>query len=292
MRCFLMLILCLCGIGALAEEHVRESEGLLVDAETLVAHLANEDQFDGREVRLIDVRPFKEYQVGNIRGARHVDVSEWKAAFGDGSDAKPWSERLSQGGLIADENQTVVVYDSSTSPNATRIWWVLKYWGVEDVRILDGGFNAWKQAGGEVYPMPLHVSSPPSHFSAEPQPARLATFQQVRSAIAGGEGGTCLVDTRTQREHSTGKIPTARHLDWQDLVDRDSGKLHNEERLTALFKQLNYDPQQSTITYCQSGGRASCMAFAMEHLTGEPAANYWGSWGEWSKKQESADGGR
>lgn len=286
MRLFvLLMLLCLSAGFAQAED---TTTGLLVEPQTLAAHLAGDQQFGDRQVLLIDVRPLEDYQAGNIRGARHVDVAQWKAAFGDGTDTAAWSERLSENGLIARENdQTVIVYDRATTPSATRIWWILKYWGVDDVRVLDGGFAAWKAAGGEVFPHAVNVSSPPSGYEATPHPDRLATIEQVRDAT--GDDATCLVDTRTEQENTSGKIPTARHLDWQELVTEDTGKLRPLGQLQQLFSRVEYDPESPTITYCQSGGRASMMAFAMEHATGKPVANYHGSWGEWSKRRSAGD---
>jgi len=280
-----MVLLCCLTALAHAEDEAPE---LLVEAQTLISNRAGGGQFNDRPVQLIDVRSLEDYQAGNIRGSRHIDVADWKAAFGDGTDAKAWSERLSQNGLIARENdQTVIVYDSTLSPNATRIWWILKYWGVNDVRVLDGGYESWKAAGGDVFPHAVNVSSPPSGFEAKPHPTRLATIEQVREAT--GDNATCLVDTRTDRENNAGKIPTARHLDWQELVVADTGKLRAIGELQQLFAHVNYDPEQPTITYCQSGGRASMMAFAMEHVTGKPVANYYGSWGEWSKSHTTEE---
>lgn len=293
MRLVLLLALCLT-VAVSAKEATNREQGeedraeLLTSAQTLANHLAGEPQLGDRQVRLIDIRPLEDYQAGNIRGARHVDVGEWKAAFGDGTNAKAWSERLSENGLIAKQNdQTVVVYDRATTPSATRIWWILKYWGVEDVRVLDGGFAAWQASGGEVSPHATSVSSPPSGYEATPHPDRLATIEQVRAAT--GDNATCLVDTRTEQENTAGKIPSARHLDWQQLVTAETGKLRPLGQLQQLFDHVGYDPENPTITYCQSGGRASMMAFAMEHATGKPVANYYGSWGEWSKRQQETE---
>lgn len=288
MRLVMLLLACSFSLIASAgEPQTYAKPELLVDVEALVAHL-DEDQplSDKPHLVLIDTRAIEDYKQGSIDSAAHVNVGEWKASFGDGTDAEAWSQRI--GLVVPFANSTVVVYDNALTGDAARIWWILKYWGAGDVRILNGGFSAWKAAGGRAFsPLRVHLlpgdRNPLQNFDAKAHPERLATIDQVRALAANSDQPTCLVDARTDRENAAGNIPTAEHLDWQDLVDPETGKMRPADQLQTLLYRVGFQTDQPAVTYCQSGGRASVMAFAMELMGGEQVANYYGSWGEWSK---------
>jgi len=267
---------------AAAQPQPNESP-LLIEPATLAAHLDGEPQFGDRQVTLIDVRPAEAYRQGAIGNARHVNPGQWKAAFGDGTDAAAWSERI--GTVLAGPRSTVVVYNGQFSPSAARVWWILKYWGVEDVRILNGGMTAWRaEVGRTTPPAEADNQQPPVDFQATPHPERLARFGDVQQIASDPDRAVCLVDVRTDQENAAGAIPTARHLNWEELVDPQSGKLRDPDELQSLLARIGFDPENPAVTYCQSGGRASVMAFAIELVGGKPAANYYGSWGDWSER--------
>ena len=75
----------------------------------------------------------------HVPAARWVDHEAWSNAFEDGQDNQAWSQRIGELGIRSDS--PVVVYDDSRMKNAARIWWILRYWGIDDVRLLNGG---WK----------------------------------------------------------------------------------------------------------------------------------------------------
>src|SRR5437764_1324078 len=92
---------------------------------------------------LLDVRSEFEYVAGHVPGAYRVDVARWNKAFTAGPDRKTWAELLAPFGITPDK--TVVVYGEDLRDTA-RVWWILRYWGVRDARILNGGWQAWQAA--------------------------------------------------------------------------------------------------------------------------------------------------
>src|SRR5262249_25174428 len=89
--------------------------------------------------RVLDTRDKARYQAGHIPGAVWLPVGDWGRAFGDGRDAAGWAKRL--GALGIDPDRPVVLYGDATSPDAARAWWILRYWGAGDVRLLNGGWG-------------------------------------------------------------------------------------------------------------------------------------------------------
>ena len=94
-----------------------------------------------KDARILDARGKGNYLSAHIPGAVWVDAISWSRAFGNGQDADGWAKRI--GGLGIDADTVVVVYDDSQSKDAARIWWVLRYWGVKDVRLLNGGWSGY-----------------------------------------------------------------------------------------------------------------------------------------------------
>lgn len=274
----LMLLACCAPSGAEEPPSYVKPE-LLIEAEVLQKDLATprSEVYDREGVVLVDVRSQEQHAQGNLAPGRRIDIGEWKSAFQRGDDAETWSRRI--GAVIGDGSERVVVYDETVTPNAARAWWILKYWGVRDVSILNGGLKAWRAAGGKTYSQDAKLTAA-GEFKAQAHPNRLATAEEVLSMASGG--GACLIDTRSDRENAAGYIPTASHSDWTAYVSPVTGKMRSAEELKKLLDAAGFNREGRSVAYCQSGGRASVVAFAMELMGGQHVENYFGSWGEWS----------
>jgi thiosulfate/3-mercaptopyruvate sulfurtransferase len=244
-----------------------------------------------RQFIVLDARNRKAFNEHRLPEARWVDAAGWAKAFGAGKDAGAWSNKI--GDLGIDRGSKVVVYDSSSAKDAARIWWILRYWGVEDVRLLNGGWMGWKAAG-----LPIEADKPPAAtpkiFRATPQAKRLATKGQLLDALK--DKGLQIVDARSQAEFCgidkqknkrAGAIPGAKQLEWIDLLDKKTQRFKTADQLRALFQKTGIGLEKPTVTHCQSGGRASVMVFAMELMGATEVSNYYASWGEWGNVDDT-----
>ncbi len=240
---------------------------------------------------ILDVRSSEAYEAGHIPGAIRVDPNQWKDAFGDGSDAEGWSKRIGDLGIGADSS--VVVYDDSAAKDAARIWWILRYWGVRDARLLNGGWKTWKAEG---LPVTAEVPAPPTPaaFEAAPVKRRLAAKDEVLKSIhdhrfqiidSRSEDEFCGIDL--QKNLRGGAIPGAKHLDWVNLVDQETHRFKSPDELKKLFDEAGIDPGKPTASHCQSGGRASVMVFALELMGAKNAKNYYPGWSEWGNLKDT-----
>lgn len=262
-----------------ADEDEYARPELLVEASSLAASLPNQGTV------VLDLRKQDEYEAGHVPGALWVDINEWAKAFGAGDDATGWTQRIAALGIHADSR--VVLYDAARNRDAARAWWILRYWGVPNVQILNGGWNQWTASNLPVTREPPETPAT-SDFVAVPHPERLATKQSLLNALAGN--ALQLVDARSEAEFCgddahgnkrAGAIPGAKHLEWSDLVDPKTQRFKPAAELRRLFEQAGIDIDRPTATYCQSGGRASVLAFAMELMGAEHVQNYYRSWAEW-----------
>lgn len=240
---------------------------------------------------VVDVRSRKEYDQGHVSGALSVDVDAWKKAFGDGKDAQQWGKRIGQLGIGS--GSKVVVYDGKDANDAARIWWILRYWGLGDVRLLNGGWKGWEAAGLPVTTKPPAAGAPVA-FRAEPQAARLATKSQLLGVLKGqawqlvdarSSGEYCGIETHGNKRG--GAIPGAKHLDWLDLIDKQTHRFKSPDDLRRLFVAAGIELGRPTAAYCQSGGRASVMAFALELMGARDVRNYYRSWHEWGNADDT-----
>jgi thiosulfate/3-mercaptopyruvate sulfurtransferase len=256
---------------------------LLIEASQLA-----QPQFAAKFV-ILDARPRQKYEEGHIPNARWVDPNVWARAFDHGQDNQEWSMRIGSRGVGA--NTKVIVYDDVLGREAARVWWILRYWGVDDVRLLNGGWKAWTDGRFLVQ----RTDAPPAavEFTAKARPECLATKDQLLRSLRGdsGEKQVQIVDARSEREfcgvekmHNkrAGAIPGAKQLDWIDLIDKSTHRFKSPAELRQLFASAGIALDRPTATHCQSGGRASVMAFGMELMGAKDVSNYYPSWAEWS----------
>jgi len=244
----------------------------------------------GNQYVVLDARDRTKYKQGHVPKARWVNHQSWAKAFGHGKDAEGWSKRI--GGLGIGPNTKVVVYDDSFAKDAARIWWVLRYWGIQDVRLLNGGWTGWK-AGG--FPTEETETVPtPTTFAAKARPDRLATKEQLLEALKSGK--LQIVDARSENEFCgieklankrAGSIPGAKQLEWIDLLNKETHRFKSAADLRKLFQEAGIALDRPTAAHCQSGGRAAVMAFAMELMGAEGVSNYYRSWSEWGNADDT-----
>jgi thiosulfate/3-mercaptopyruvate sulfurtransferase len=131
----------------------------------------------------------------------------------------------------------------------------------------------------------------PRPFNIRFQHERHASRADVLEAIKGKRAR--IIDARSEAEHTgtqrlskrAGRIPSARHLEWADLVDKD-GRFLDETALRARLAKAGVEPGEPVITHCQGSGRASVDAFVVERL-GSPTRNYYSGWSDWGNADET-----
>ncbi|MFJ6132738.1 sulfurtransferase [Janibacter terrae] len=226
------------------------------------------------------------YAQGHVPGAPFVDLDAVLAGPpGDGGrhplpDVAVLQEGLRAAG-IGDETR-VVVYDQATSLGAARAWWVLRWAGIEDVRVLDGGLAAWRAAGGAVSTEPVTPEPGEVHLEGD----ELVALDAEDAAATAKLG--VLVDARSPERFRgesepidpvAGHIPGAVNVPMSELVT-DDGRLRPAAQLRERFAREGIDEVTVVGTYCGSGVTAAHTALAL-HEAGVEADVYVGSWSEW-----------
>jgi len=283
MTATLLCSLALLALGQPSKTYARPD--LLIEA----AELAKPE--NAKKFRILDTRAIQEWDKARIPGSIPVDVAQWSKKFTREQDAPTWEKLL--GSLHVDVDVPVVVSGEDVKEMA-RVWWILRYWGVKDVRLLNGGWSAWTAGNHAVDRRPGELPDwRPTMPKLVPAEKRLTTLEQIKTSLkehtlqlvdARSEGEFC-GDTKTAKR--SGAIPGAVNLEWKQMVDGNTNKFKSAAELDRLFKKAGIDLTKPAVTYCQSGGRSSVMAFALDLMGGADVRNYYRSWAEWGNADDT-----
>lgn len=261
---------------------------LLVDTAWLAAHLKDAN------VRIVDLR-VRGYADGHIPGAVWLDNNAIRIA-----DRPPtflptpaeFEELMARLGI---SNTTrIIAYDDRGGIYATRLWWILDYYGHTNVALLDGGWTKWTLEG-----RPASTAVPAfarASFTVQPGRVKVATAEDVMAAI--NKPGIKLVDARTPAEiegrdlrniKRGGFIESSIPVYWEDTLDPTTKAFKSAAAITQLYRDRGVQPADEVITYCQVGMRASHDLFTLA-LIGHDLTklrNYYGSWEEWGNRTDT-----
>ncbi len=251
----------------------------------------------------VDYDPKANYQMGHIPGSVLFD---WRKDINDPVRRDILSPEqlqalLSRSGVGPET--TLVLYGDFNNWFAAFAFWVLKYYGFADVRLLNGGRKKWIE---EDRPLTREPANPrPTSFPLPRPDDRLrAYYDEVRGLLPRvAAGQAALVDVRSPKEFSGevtappeyptehaqrgGHIPHASNIPWA-LAVREDGTFKSRAELEALYRAQGVVPEKEVVTYCRIGERSSHSWFVLRYLLGYPdVRNYDGSWTEWGNQIRS-----
>jgi thiosulfate/3-mercaptopyruvate sulfurtransferase len=273
---------------------------LLVDTTWLAAHLHDADlrvldsttnviREPGRSDKVIAERA--KFEEGHIPGAQFVDL---QADLSDNDSplhftappAASFARAVERFGI--GEGTRVVIYSTGNVWWATRVWWLFRLFGFDDVALLDGGWKAWtdEKRSIETGPGRQHARA---HFIVHPPRPLVADKFDVLAAIE--KGDTCIINALAPSLHvGAGPSPYGRpghvkrsvNVPGLSLVDPATGRFLPRPQIERLFHDAGASAGKKVITYCGGGITASATAFALA-LIGEPNAQvYDASLQEWA----------
>lgn len=264
----------------------------LVSAEWLRDHLAAPD------VRVLDgtwrVPPTErdaraDYEAGHIPGAMFFDIEDISDDRSSLPNTLPPLEKFVSRvrKLGVGDGHRIVVYDQDGLFSAARVWWMFRYFGHQDVAVLDGGLPAWTAMGGQLEDMPTNPRD--RHFTPRVQSMLFSDVTQVSEAVK--LESAQIVDARSPERFRgeqpeprpgvrPGHIPGSTNVHYQTLLQPD-GRMKSPEELRAVFEAAGVDLSGPVITSCGSGVTAAILSLALERIGHRDHSLYDGSWTEW-----------
>jgi thiosulfate/3-mercaptopyruvate sulfurtransferase len=249
------------------------------------------------EVRILDVRWRPDgtgrlaFAAGHLPNATYLD---WREAFVDPDDsdtvlllAPPDQAAAAVAGAGIGNGSTVVVYDDTASLYAARTWWSLRAYGLESVRILDGGYDAWVASG-----------RPISHAVHQPGPAAFAPRAQLRARLTTsdlrslvGSSGAVILDAGRPRSTgdsrgTPGAWATCREPSTFPSPSRPSraaARFADGDTLRAIIDRAGVAGRR-VVCYDASGVGAAKLAFVLALMGHEDVAVYDGGWADWGSR--------
>jgi thiosulfate/3-mercaptopyruvate sulfurtransferase len=243
----------------------------------------------------VDYDPENGYRKGHIPGASLI---WWRRDINDPNtrdivNKQQFEALMSKNGIMPDSD--VVLYGDFNNWFAAFAFWVFKYYGHKNVKIMNGGRKKW-----ELEKRPYTTEEPKitatNYVSQPPDEGLRAYLFDVRRALDKSE--IALVDVRSAKEFTGeitappeypmehaqrgGHIPRAQNIPWATAVNDADGTFKTVEELKQNYVPKGITPDKEVICYCRIGERSSHSWFVLKYLLGYPQVrNYDGSWTEW-----------
>ncbi|MFL6394937.1 MAG: sulfurtransferase [Nitrososphaeraceae archaeon] len=257
-----------------------------------------EDHIQDPNVRIaeVDYDPKSNYMLGHVPGAVLFD---WRQDINDPVTrnilGKQECQNLLQNAGINDDT-TLVLYGDFNNWFAAFAFWVFKYYGYKDLRLMNGGRKKWLL---EDRPLTKDIPQqyPKGNFKASGPDNNIRVFlNYVKQSLDTKDRK--LVDVRSPKEFTGeilappeyptehaqrgGHIPGAANIPWGQAVNDGDGTFKSVDELKKLYEAKDITPDKEIIAYCRIGERSSHTWFVLKYLLGYPnVKNYDGSWTEW-----------
>ncbi len=237
------------------QRHAGREEGyarpeLLAEPDWLWEHR------DDASVRVIDCAALDAYRRAHIPGAVGLPVHFYiKDAVEEAHVMPPEAFAELMVKLGVSDDTTVVTYDDNNSLVATRLWWVLNYYGHTNTKVLNGGWHRWLTEGR---PVTFHQTRPePGRFTPRPNESLICRLDDLKAKLE--DPNVQIMDMRTDEEwlgtndrgnKRAGHVPGAVHLEWLNYITSDDRRVFKPAaELRAMLREAGISPESEVVTY-------------------------------------------
>ena len=260
----------------------------LIDTETLQQNLGRSG------LVIIDVRGQAAYAFGgHIPGAVHAtwhEFSDPKAVAKGLLDPDMSMLERKIRALGVNHDSDIVIYSNPFDNwgDEGRMFWMLQYLGLTNLKILDGGWVKWV-AEERPYEHGT-VSSKPGDFHASPVPELIMVKDELKQLVKRSHPETLIADARSLEEYAgkevgiprPGHIPSAMSVPWNIFLKSDA-TLKDFDEIKASLRERGLDETKEVVCYCTGGVRSAWLYFVLKVVGYQKVRNYPGSWWEWSR---------
>lgn len=265
------------------------------------ARQLNEALSDQAQLQIIDIRSPDAYAAGHIPGAVSAPYAQWRGPAhnpGQLSSDETFQQLLRKLGLT--EQQTIVVYSSGadeTDFGATaRVYWTLKYLGLTELSILNGGFREWSKAQQPVSSEPTAVTV--SQYSVRSNPKLVIFKDELLEKITAQNPTHQLLDSRPPLFYQGkvkaptasvgGTIATAQNTPFSQWFNQADTRVRPVAEIKQLVHEQGLDQAQETLSFCNTGHWAAINWFVLSELAGlQDVRLYPASLAEWTQTAAS-----
>lgn len=240
------------------------------------------EMMNGSTAVVIDARDPESYERGHLDGAINLPPSLLTISEPVGglvTSKEAFESVMSENGITNDD--TVMIYDDKGGVYASRVWWVMKLYGHEDVRVINQGAR-----GLELEGLAMSAAAPEraasSYTAKDADPSMLASLEEVKAA-ANGESTARIIDVRSRAEFDEGAIPSAKLYAHTENLYSD-GSFKSGRTIELNYKDLGFKKDDEIILYCKSSFRATQTAALLVEAGYSNVKVYDGAWLEWQNQ--------
>lgn len=271
---FVLLLLMLAAIAGCNNTSYEGSAGI-IEASELGALLGEADTV------VVDARSPEDYQKGHLEGAVNLSPAELSVNEPVPSTIAP-KEAVAAvlGSKGISSSSKVYIYDNNGGVNASRVWWVLRAYGHENVKVVNNGETAIVEAG---LPLSMDVPEPAAvqYDAKDLDASKIAYIDEVLQAVETGDAK--ILDVRSRAEYDEGAIPGAIFYPHTKNLYVD-GTFKSGRDTFLDYNDLGLEKDDAIIIYCKSSFRAAQTALVLEEAGYGNVKLYDGAWLEWSTK--------
>lgn len=253
------------------------------------------EQREAPNVRVIDCASSDAYERAHIPGAVALPVDGWLKDPEHGVHVmgpESFGELMTNLGVSKDT--TVVSYDDFNTTSATRMWWVLNYYGHTDAKVLNGGWHRWLAEGR---PITFHETTPqPGRFTASANEVVMCRLDYLKRRFDHSDVQVLNVlpaewfrgEVNPFENKRVGHIPGSANIPIEEfLTDDDRGVFRPEWELEAILEKAGLSKDRETIVHCQGGIRTTLGFFVLTLLGWDRVRAYDAAMAEWANRDDT-----
>lgn len=235
---------------------------------------------------IVDMQKPEEYAKAHVKGAVNITLSQIVINTPVPNMLAPKTQIENVLGSMGIANDTmVIIYDNNKNMEAARLWWTMRIYGHENVKVVSGGFSALQAAKLEMTAEVPAVEAV-QYTAKDLDTSMLATLEEVKAQVTQPQSNVVLLDTRTQEEFDQGTIPGSVLLDFNQNNYKD-GTYKKVQDIKIQYIENGVTTGKSVIMYCKTSVRAAQTYLALYNAGYRNIKVYDGAWLEWA--QNSGD---
>ncbi len=269
-----LAVLILCSVNVKSQD--------VITAKDFMAELKK-----NKELVVIDANTAENYGKRHVRGAINIPHKElYKDGAIEGLIKSDDDLATYFGKKGVSNTDAIVIYDDGSSKYDSRVYWILKYLGAENVKVLHKDLEkTWRAARVPLTPGATPVKA--KTFTAKPNMNIIANIDQVKAGLK--DANTIVVDSRAVSEFdgtsekpiSKGHIKGAINIEYKEFL-QENGEFKSNDEILAVAKKHGLDPSKTVIAYCVTSVRACPIYVALTGAGYENVKVYDGAYNEWA----------
>ena len=237
---------------------------------------------------IISAQTEKNYKLSHIKNAVLIDHHDlYKAGAVESLIKSPADLAKYFGSKGVSESKEILIYDDGTNKYAARVYWILKYIGATNVKILHKDMGAWRSARVMITKSKTKIT--PATFTPKVNKGIATDYNYVKANLNNPK--VVLLDVRHITEYngtiakpvSKGHIPGAKNLEWKKLETK-SGALLSASELQTVFSSVGVTKDKTIVLYCTTSVRSGIVFVALKSLGYANVKVYDGAYNEWDSK--------